>query len=172
MRLEQHLQHPTLHSALTNVLDGDHHRRPGEMTISNTSLLVPPLPGDPGTWDIPVDDSVVGAVVSLRSVHMTGLGGGRAGCIVVVTRSPIEAASFSIGGSGTLSTTAYNAIYTKASAALNLSHKIFDSSGVSISLTHAELILIVASRFLRLMFTNYSAGMKTLDARGEVTLFS
>lgn len=173
MRLEEHLQHPVLHSALTNIGTEDHHDRPSPLSISNTSLVVYPLPGGPNDWDISVPLSTIGAIVSLRSAHLTEQSGGMAGVIVVVTRSSLEASSFSLGGHGILVSGAYNAIYSKAAAALNLSHKVFSSGGADIALTEAYLTLTGPStRVLRLTWTNYSAGLRTLDARGELVLFS
>jgi hypothetical protein len=173
MRLEDALEHPTMHSALTNVLSGDHHRAPYRIAISNTTLVVPPLPGGPSNWDVSVPEDVVGAIVSLRSARTVEMAGGNAGVVVIVTRSSIEASSFSLGGNATLASAAYNAIYTKAASALNLSHKVFSSGGADISLTEAYLTLTGPStRVLRLTWTNYSAGNRTLDARGEVVLLS
>jgi len=173
MRLQSYLEHPTLHSALSNVLAEQHHRRPYNMTISNTSLVVPPLPGGPSDWDISVPYDIVAAVIHLRSARVTELAGGMAGALVVVGRSSLEASSMSLGGHGNLISTSYNAIYTKAAAALNLSHKVFSSGGADISLTEAYLPATgPSSRVLRLTWTNYSAGNRTLDARGEVELWS
>jgi hypothetical protein len=172
MRLCDWLEHPTLHSVLSNVLPDQHHLRPSALSISNTALVVQPLPGGPGVWDISVPTDVVAAVLSLRSANLAELSGGMSGCIVVATRSSLDASSISLGGHGTISSAAYNAIYTKVAAALNLSHKIFDSAGADISLTDAYLTLTAPStRVLRLQWTNYSAGLRTLDVRGEVALY-
>lgn len=173
MRLQDYLEHPVIHSALTGVGAADHHSRPAPLSISNTTLVVPPLPGGPSNWDISVPEDVVAAVVSLRSAHLTEQAGGMAGVVAVATRSSLDASSISLGGHGILSSAAYNAIYTKAAAALNLSHKVFSAAGDLIALTEAYLTLTGPStRVLRLTWTNYGFSNQTLDARGEVVLFS
>lgn len=173
MRPSAVIEHPTLHTALTNVTHSQHHLRPSNLTILNNTLVVYPLPGGPNDWNISVPFDTIAAVISLRSVHRTELSGGMAGAIVVVTRSMLEASSFSLGGHGTLTSAAYNAIYSKASSALNLSHKVFASTGMDIALTEAYLTLTgPTTRILRLTWTNYSAGLRTLDARGEVELYT
>ena len=172
MRTRSHLEHPTLHAALTNVLTDQHHRQPSNLSVLNNTLTVYPLPGGPNDWDIPVPLDTVAAIVSLRSAHLTEQAGGMAGVIVVATRSSLDASSFSLGGHGILVSGAYNAIYTKAAAALNLSHKVWSTGGADIALTEAYLTLTgPTTRVLRLTWTNYSAGLRTLDARGEVTLY-
>jgi len=173
MRVEDYLEHPTLHSALSNVTADQHHAQPSVMSVSNTTLTVYPLPGGPNDWDISVPYDTIAAVVALRSAHLTEQSGGMAGVLVVVTRSSLEASSFSLGGHGILVSAAYNAIYSKAAAALNLSHKVFSSGGADLALTEAYLTATGPStRVLRLTWTNYSAGLRTLDARGEVLLFA
>lgn len=172
MRPQDYLEHPTLHAALTNVTRDQHHLSPTNLSVLNNTLTVYPLPGGPDDWDIPVPFDTVAAIVSLRSAHLTEQAGGMAGVIVVATRSQLDASSFSLGGHGILASAAYNAIYTKAAAALNLSHKVFSTGGADIALTEAHLTLTGPNtRVLRLTWTNYSAGLRTLDARGEVTLF-
>lgn len=169
MRLPDPLGQPTLHAALTAVGADDHHLRPDVVTASNTTQSIDPLPGGPGVWDIPVDLDAVVVLFSLRSPHVTEQAGGMAGVTGIATRSSLDAASASLGGSGTLSSTSYNAIYTKASGALNLSHKVFASTGADISLTEAHLVLTSATtRVLRLVWTNYSFGKRTLNARAEI----
>lgn len=173
MRLEDWVEHPTLHSALTNVLPDQHHRRPANLSVLNNTLTVYPLPGGPDDWDIAVPLETVAAVLHLRSAHLTEQSGGMAGVVVVATRSSLDASSFSLGGHGILTSGAYNAIYTKAAAALNLSHKVFSTGGADIALTECYLTLTGPSaRVLRTTWTNYSAGLRTLDARGEVVLFA
>jgi hypothetical protein len=174
MRLDDLLSHPKLHSALTNVSPDQHHSAPSRIAIVNTSLAVPPLPGGPALWDIvvPYDTKVVS--VSLRSAHAVALAGAMAGAMVLATRDQTEASGWSHGGSGSLTSGAYSAVYTKAASALNLTDKTFDNTGASISLTDAHLVetVVGTTRVLRLAWTNYAASTKTLDARGEITCFS
>ena len=173
MRLEDYLEHPVLHSAFTNVLPDDHHRRPGTLTILNNTQVIPPLPGGPGVWDTSVPYDTIAATVSLRSAHQTEQAGGMAGVILVVTRSSLEASSMSLGGHGTLSSASFNAIYAKSAAAMYLSHKIFSTAGRDILLREAHLPATgPATRVLRLEWENLSAGLRTLDARGQVVLFT
>lgn len=172
MRLDDYLEHPTLHSALTNVLPDQHHMRPSVLSFANTSLVVPPLPGGPGVWDVAMPLATVAAAVSLRSAHLAEGAGGMSGVLVIATRSQFEASSVSLGGTGVLGTAAYNAIYAKAASALNLSHKIFSSLGDDIALTEAYLTLTApTTRVLRLVWINYGASNKTLDVRGEAVLY-
>jgi hypothetical protein len=164
MRPNDLLDQAILHSALTNVLPAQHHLAPYNIETSNTSLSVDPLPGGLGIWDISVDIAAQAVVASMRSVHSTEMAGAMAGLVGVFNRSSIEAAVSSLGGQGTLITTAYGAIYTKASGSLYLSHKIFDSSGDNIALTDAYLTLTSPStRVLRTTWTNFSAGTVTLN---------
>lgn len=173
MRLDNWLEHPIVHSALTNVLPDQHHLRPSNLSVSNTSLLVYPLPAGPYDWDISVPYDTIAAVLTLRSANQTEQAGGQAGVVVIATRSSLDASSISLGGHGNLGSTAYNAIYSKASAALNLSHKVFSTTGGDISLTDCYLNATGPStRVLRTSWTNYSFGLRTLDVRGEVILFA
>lgn len=169
MRLHDPLIHPTEHAALTNVGVDDHHDRPENIEVSNTTLVVPPLPGDPGEWDIsvPLDAQVV--KFSFRSNRTIAEGSAKAGVHGVATRSSLEATTFSLGGPTSAAITAYNACYSKKAAALNLSHKIFSAAGDYIALTDAYLTLVDAStRVLRTRWTNYGASNYTLNCWGEV----
>ena len=165
MRTEDWLEHPTAHAALSAIGVDQHHIRPSAIEDSETSLSISPPPGDPGEWDIAVPTDAECAIFSLRSIHTTEQAGGKAGVYGIANRSPIEASTVSLGGHGTLSSSAYNAIYSKAAAAQNLSHKVFDSTGGSIALTNAYLTLTGPStRVLRTVWTNFSFAYKTLNA--------
>lgn len=169
MRLPDPLESPTLHAALTAIGAEDHHLRPDVVEAVNTSLSVAPLPFGPGQWDIAVPLDALVVLFSIRSAHLTEQAGGMAGVTGIATRSSLEASTASLGGHGVLASGAYNAIYAKASAALNLSHKVFSSAGADISLSDAYLTLTgPTTRVLRLLWTNYSAGYRTLNAWAEI----
>jgi len=169
MRLIDWLEHPTAHAVLSNVGVDDHHIRPSSVEVSNTTLSVVPVPWGPGQWDIAVPLDAECAIFSFRSIHTTETAGAKAGVYGIANRSSIEASTASLGGHGTLGSTSYNAIYSKAAAALNLSHKVFDSTGGYIALVNAYLTLTGPStRVLRTEWSNYSASYKTLNAWGEV----
>jgi hypothetical protein len=171
MRPEGILEHPTIHSALTNVLADQHHKTPSGLSVVNTTLSVSPLPGGPGQWDISIPEETIAIRFAFRSVHTTEPGG-TAGLVGIATRSQLEAATASLGGHGTPSTAAYAATYAKAAAALYLSHKIWSNAGLDIALTDAYLTLTGPStRVFRTTWTNFAAGFRTLSVRGELLLW-
>jgi len=173
VRLQSHLEHPTVHAALTNVLHGQHHSRPDGLSFSDNSLTVYPQPFGPNALDITVPYETKAAVVSLRSPHVTEMAGGVAGAVLIVTRLSTEATGMSLGGHGVLATGSYNAIYSKAASAINLTHKVFSSAGGHISLTDILLYATGAStRVLRMWWTNYDPAIKTLDVIGEAALYA
>lgn len=158
------------HSGLTNVNPDQHHPAPTVLSFSDTSSSVPPLPGGPLQVDVAVPYDTEAVIFSLRSSHVTEQAGGCAGVTGIADRNSLNTSSVSIGGHGTLSSASYNAIYSKAGAALNLSHKIFDTTLV-VALTNAYLIATGPStRVFRMEFTNYGASSQTLDLYGEVGL--
>jgi len=161
---------PELHSALANVSIAQHHERPSTIETFNTSLVVPPLPGGPGVWDITVPFAAEAVIFAFRSNRTVMEGGGKAGVIGVATRNILETSCVSIGGYGSITVTGENAVYTKKSAALNLSHKVFDTPTHGyISLTDAWLNATGPStRVLRTYWTNYSAGNLTLQCWAEI----
>jgi hypothetical protein len=170
MRLDDALRHPTTHAALTDVTPDQHHDRPANTEVSNTSLAIAPLPGGPGVWDIavPVDARVV--MFSLRSNRtITPEGGGKAGVLGIATRSQSEASTASLGGHSIFTEASYNAIFTKVAGAMVLSHKVFSSTGIDVALTDAYLVLTAPdTRVLRTTWTNYGAAVATLNCWGEV----
>jgi hypothetical protein len=169
MRLQSSVKHPTDHDGLTNVSEDQHHDRPENIEVSNTSLSVYPLPGGPNDWDINVPLNARVVKFSFRSIRTSGEGGGKSGVTGIATRSSLEATVFSLGGHGSVALTSYNACYSKKASALNLSHKVFSSAGDDIVLTEAYLTLISGSqRVLRTTWTNYGASIKTLNCWGEV----
>jgi len=173
MRLQDFVEHPSLHAALTGIGVDDHHIRPSNIETNNTSLVVPPLPAGPGVWDIAVPLDALVVVFSMRSILTTAEGGGKGGLNGIATRSSIEATTLST--STTLigwATGTYAAVYSKPAGALNLSHKMFSSLGDDISLTDAYLTLLTPfSRVLRLQFTNYAAANRTLNCWIEAQVF-
>ena len=169
MRTEAHLMHALDHGEYSNVGVDDHHLQPTNIEVSNTSLVVAPLPGGPGQWDIPVDFNAVAVLFTFRSNCTVDLSGGKAGVTGIATRSSLDASTFSAGGDSGIGKTAYGAIYTKVGAALDLSHKIFDSAGADIALTDIYLTATGPStRVLRTTWTNFSAGNRTLNVWGEI----
>jgi len=170
MRLNQPLRHLLSHSAYTNIGVDDHHDRPINIQVSNTVQVIQPLPGGPGVWDISVTLEASVVMFSFRSAHDCEPGaGGKAGVVGIATRNQLDAAAITLGGHGLPATTAYHAAYAKRAAALNLSDKIFSVGGDDIVLTDAYLTLTgPTTRVLRTTWTNYSAGNRTLDVRGQV----
>jgi len=169
MRLEDFLRHAKDHGIYVNVGVDDHHLRPSNIEDSNTSLVVYPLPGGPGVWDISVPFDAKAAIFSFRSNHDSEMSGAKSGVVGVATRSQLEASTMSIGGHGTLSTSAYAATYSKKSAAIDLSHLIFSSAGDAICLTDAWLYQTAPStRVLRTQWTNYSGSLATLNVWAEI----
>lgn len=170
MRLKSYRNHPKDHAGLSNVDDGQHHDTPENIEASNTSLQVYPLPAGPYDWDIPVPLNARVVAFALRSNWTCAEGSGKAGVNGIATRSSLEAATVSMGGHGTIGISAYNAIYSKKAAALNLSHKVFDASGNNtVCLTDAYLVLTSpTTRVLRLTWTNYGASIETLHCYAEI----
>lgn len=170
MRLTEEVLRPKEHDALTNVQNDDHHEPPTNLEVSNTTQVVAPLPGGPGQWDIALPHEVQSVMFSFRSANTTAEGGGKAGVIGVANQNSLHTTTASLGGHGSITITAYNAIYSKRAAALNLSHKVFDSAGADISLTAAYIIEVTGTWYLRTEWTNYSAGNRTLNVYGEIQL--
>lgn len=169
MRTQDLLKHALAHSVYSNVGAEDHHIQPSNIEVSNTTLVVAPLPGGPGVWDIPVDYDAVAVMFTFRSNRTVELSNAKAGVTGIATRSSLDASTFSAGGNVSIGQTAYGAIYTKVGAALYLSHKIFDSAGADIALTDIYLTATGPStRVLRTTWTNFSAGNRTLNVWGEV----
>lgn len=171
MRPSDPLMMPTAHGALSNVTPDQHHRKPTAISVSNTTQSVAPLPGGPGVWDIavPYDTQVVS--FSFRSIHVTEQAGATAGVTGIATRNMFDTSTVSVGGHGVLSSKSYNAVYTKAASAMNLSHKVFSSLGSDIALTNAYLTTTgPTTRVFRTEWTNYGYGNRTLHAYGEVGL--
>jgi hypothetical protein len=172
VRLRDFLRHPLAHAALTNVSTDQHHVRPGNLEVANTTLTVYPLPGGPDEWDIVIPYAAQAVLFSFRSSNTTAEGGGKAGVVGIATRNQFDASTCSTGGHGTISSSSYNAVYTKRASALNLSHKVFASTGADVSLTEAYLYETVpgTTRVFRTVWTNYSAGLRTLNCWGEVAI--
>jgi len=170
VRLSDFLEHPTIHSALSGVTVDQHHIRPSNVEISNTSLLVYPLPNPPATWDISVPFDAQAVIFSLRSSKSVEEGDARAGVTGLASRNQFYTSTASLGGNGDLGSAAYNAIYSKAAGALNLSHKVFNTeAGYYVSLTDAWLVATgPATRVLRTYWTNYGGSIYTLSCYGEV----
>jgi hypothetical protein len=173
MRPEDLLRHPTLHSALSNVLPDQHHLAPYNLEVSNTSLSVSPLPGGPGVWDISVPFVTQAIVFSLRSNLTIELASGKSGVVGLATRSQFDAATAGLGGVATVTSTAYAHTYAKAASALYLSAKIFASTGADIALTDAYLVAPGPStRVFRTVWTNFAAAYRTLNACGELLVLA
>jgi len=171
MRLPDPLLHALAHAAYSGVTVDQHHLKPVSVQASNTSLVVPPLPGGPSFWDISVPFAAQAVVFHFASVRYLTDGNGKAGVTGIAnTQQFLAAAAVSIGGKATfMGYGSYSAVYTKASGALQLSDKTFDSTGDFIALTDAWLVATGPStKVLRTQWTNYGSGNKTLNAYGEV----
>lgn len=169
MRLQDFLRHPLIHSAFTNVGVDDHHDRPENIEVGNTSLVCSPAPGGPNDWDVsvPLEASVI--LFHFRGVVTTAEGGGKCGVIGVATRSSLEASTVSFGGHASIASGSYNAIYSKKAAAMNLSDKVFSSVGNNIALQEAYLTLTGPStRVFRTTWQNYGFAYSILNVWGEI----
>jgi hypothetical protein len=170
MRLQSLLEITIDHEDYINVGDDDHHDAPEHLETSNTSLSVPGLLVGPVNWDISVPDWVTVAAITLRSNNTTGLGGGKGGALVIATSNQFAATGMTLGGHGSIGTTSYNMIYSKAASAINLTDKMFSSAGLDVALSQAYLTGGAGSRVLRLEWTNYNLGAQTLNVYVEVSL--
>jgi hypothetical protein len=105
----------------------------------------------------------------LRSVRTVAEGSGKAGGVgIATTNQYLDATFMNFGGHGSITLTSYNTVYTKRASALNLSDKVFDSTGNDISLTDAWIRTVGPNRVLRLEWTNYAGGNRTLNVWGSV----
>jgi len=169
MRPENFLEHALLHSVYDNIGIDDHHDAPENIEIANTTLSVPSLFVGPVNWDISIPEDAIVVAVTLRSNHTVQNGGAKAGVLVIATDEQFAATGMTLGGHGTITSTAYNMVYSKASSDANLSDKIFSNIGTDVSLSQAY-ILNSSGRKLRLEFTNYYASARTLNCWGEVAV--
>lgn len=169
MRLRDFIEHPLVHSAFAGIGVDQHHLRPANQQVSNTTLSIDPLPGGPGVWDITVPFDAQVVVFSLRSAHNCAEAGGMSGLIGIADRNSLHTTCADFGEHGTFGTTSYNAIYSKLSGAMNLSDKYFSSASDAIVLTDAYLIATgPVTRVLRTVWTNYGALVRTLAVWGQI----
>lgn len=170
MRPQDPLYKPGDHSGLSNVSSDQHHPKPTSISFSDTTTSVPPLPGGPAAVDVAVPYDTEAVIFSLRAPHQTEMAGASAGVTGVADRVSLNTSAVSVGGHGVLTTASYNAVYSKASGAINLSHKVFDSA-LSVALTDAYLVdLGGGSRVFRMYFVNYGGASATLSVYGELGL--
>lgn len=169
MKLDDPLMLIPDHSVLVNVGIDDHHDQPENIEISNTSLIVNPLPADPKIWLIDLTDEATVIMYTFRSIWNTWQGGAKAGVIGIATTNRLRTTTMTWGGHGTQVTSSYNMVYSKAANALNLSDKIFSSAGQDISLTDCYIVPGTPAQ-LRTEWTNYSAGNRTLNVWGEIVI--
>lgn len=169
MRLQDYLMKVPDHAEYINVGINDHHDQPSHIETSNTSLVVQPLPGGPGVWLINLTNNATVIMFTFRSNHLTWQGTAHAGVIGIATTNQLRTSAMTWGGHGTQTTTSYNMVYTKAAAALNLSDKIFSSGGADISLTECYIVTGTPNQ-LRTEWTNYSAGLRTLNVWCEISI--
>lgn len=167
MRLLDPLMHVPAHAGMTNVGIDDHHDQPENIEVSNTTLVVAPLPGGPGVWEITLPDEARVVMFTFRSIWNTWQAGAKAGVVGIAMDSSLRTTTMVLGGHGTQVTSSYNMVYSKVAAALNLSDKIFSAAGDNISLTECY-IKTSPSVVLRTEWTNYSAGNLTLNVWGEI----
>lgn len=163
------MEHALDHAAYPTTVD-QHHIKPSSIQIANTTLVVAPLPGGPGVWDIAVPYAAQAVLFNLRSRRVVADGSGMAGVTGVASRISTRTSTASLGGHSSLGGYgSYNCIYSKAGGSLQLSHKVFSSGGADIALTDAWLEATgPATRVLRTWWTNYSAGNLTLNCWGQI----
>lgn len=166
------LLHAFKHSVATNITIDQHHLRPSNISISNTTQAIEPLPGGPGEWDVPVPFDAKVARLTLRADWQTNDQGGEGGGHWVVTRTAyLDATGFDYAGPVGWQSGAYISCFAKPAASLDLSHRIYTASGPYVALTDAYLAQTGATtRVLRMSFTNYGAAYYTLHAVGEVEI--
>lgn len=174
MRLQDFLEHALSHGDYSGITVDQHHIKPSSIQVSNTILVVPPLPGGPGQWDIALPFDAAAVLFNFVSAHVIW-GTGKAGVTGVAKRNSAYATDTTVaslggdqifGGYGT-----YNCIYSKVSGALQLSHKIFSSGGADIALTDAWIETTSSTtRVLRTWWTNFAAANRTLNVWGEVAV--
>jgi len=171
-RAKDHLVHVLKHSAATGIGIDDHHRRPSNLSIANTSLAIEPLPGGPTQWDVAVPFDTKVAILALRSAWQTSdVGGAGGGCWIVTRTAYLDASGYTHGGPSSWQSGGYFGFNAKPGTSLDLSARIFTSSGQYVALTDAYLAQTGPSaRVLRMSFTNYGSSYYTLHAVGEVQL--
>jgi len=156
------------HDGAANVGVDDHHIRPSNIEDSNTTLSVAPLPGGPGTWDIAIPFDAVAVKATLRGPITTQPGGpGKVGVILICSRDFLEGSTVAFGSPTGSSN--YGALYSQAGGALYLSDKFFSNTYGEIALSNARIVQTGPStRVLRLEFTNFAAGYRTLQCWAEI----
>lgn len=166
------LLHVLKHVAATDIGPDQHHIRPSNISISNTTQSITPLPGGPDDWDVAVPFDAMVARLVLRADWQTNDQGGEAGGHWIVTRTAyLDATGFSQGGPSGWQSGGYFGCFAKPAASLDLSHKVYTPSGPYIALTDAYLAQTGPStRVLRMSWTNYGATYYTLHAVGEVQI--
>lgn len=169
MKLDDPLMLIPDHDSLINVGIDDHHDQPETIEISNTSQTIFPLPGDPGIWLIDLTNKATMVMYTFRSNHNVWLAGAKAGVIGIATTNRFRSTAMTWGGHGTGASTAYNMVYSKAASALNLSDKIFASTGADIALLECYIIPGTPAR-LHTEWINYSAGLRTLNVWGQIAI--
>jgi hypothetical protein len=165
--------HPLAHAALTGVTVDQHHIRPSNIEVANTTLVIDPLPGGPGVWDIAVPLDTIAVVFSFRGLMTTSDGGGKSGLNGVATRNSLEATCISFtAGVGVFIVGSYHAVYSKPAAVANLSHKMWGATGEHVVLRDAWLELTApTTRVFRTQWINYAGSLQTLKCWGEVQCF-
>lgn len=172
MRLFDSLHHPIDHRMYEEQTASDHHIAPQRFAVSNTTLVVDPLPGGPGVWDISIAYDASMVMFRFRGPHRTEQGLSRAGVVGLATRNQLGASSMSVGGWKQIPIASDYAVYTKPAGAINLSHKVFTASAEAICLTDAWIYETVpgTTRVFRTYWTNYGVAQYTLNAYGEIAI--
>ena len=164
--------HVSKHAAATNVSEDQHHLRPSNISISNTTQSIEPAPGGPGIWDVSVPFDANVAVLTLRANWPTNDQGGHGGGTWRVTRTAyLEASGFSHWGPSSWQNGGYFGFFCKPANSIDLSHKVFTASGAYVALRDAYLAQTGPStRVLRMSWFNYGSSYYTLYAVGEVEI--
>lgn len=156
-----------LHTDATNVGVDDHHLRPRNVEVSNTTQSIPPLPGGPGRWDIPLPSATRTAKFLLRGPITTQPGGpAKVGVWGNCSEQFLETSTVSFGYQ--IGSSNYGAVYSQAAGALYLSHKMFSTVKGEIALSSARIVTVGVTKYLRLEFTNFAAGFRTLMCWAEI----
>jgi len=170
MLAQSPIRHVFKHSAATNILPEQHHLRPSIIPISNVVQQIEPLPGGPGVWDVAVPfDANIATIDLVSGWQANDVGGQRGGHWTATRTAWLEATGISFGGPTNWRNGSYVGVFSKVANALDISHRIWTTSGQYVALTDAYLYQTGPStRVCRMVFTNYGGSYYTLTAYGQI----